>query len=81
MNNTRYYDLVEDLCPAAARGDIPSLISAEYPGELRMGKRWQSLGGRAGKNTTSAAVQKKMLLEYGWITAASPEKLHMKILK
>lgn len=39
MNNTRYYDLVEDLCPAAARGDTPALISAEYPGELRMGEK------------------------------------------
>lgn len=37
MNNTRYYDLVEDLCPAAARGDTPALISAEYSGELRLG--------------------------------------------
>ncbi len=37
MNNTRYYDLVEDLCPAAARGETPTLVSAEYSGELRLG--------------------------------------------
>lgn len=37
MNNTRYYDLVEDLCPAAIRGEAPSLICAEYSGELRLG--------------------------------------------
>jgi len=49
MNNTRYYDLVEDLCPAAARGDTPALISAEYSGELRLGDAvrvdWREDGG------------------------------------
>lgn len=49
MNNTRYYDLVEDLCPAAAKGECPALISAEYPGELRLGEDvrvdWQDKGG------------------------------------
>lgn len=49
MNNTRYYDLVEDLCPAAARGDTPALISAEYSGELRLGELvrvdWREDGG------------------------------------
>ena len=39
MNNTRHYDLAEDLCPAAARGDTPALISAEYSGELRLSDR------------------------------------------
>ena len=50
MNNTRYYDLAEDLCPAAARGEVPALISAEYPGELRLGEAvrvdWQEDAGR-----------------------------------
>lgn len=39
MNNTRYYDLAENLCPACPAGLTPKHIAAEYSGELCLGER------------------------------------------
>ncbi|MBR3296794.1 MAG: hypothetical protein IKI65_03025 [Firmicutes bacterium] len=37
MNNTRYFDLVEDSIPASAEGRVLAEICAEYSSEARMG--------------------------------------------
>jgi len=38
MNNTRYFDLAEDLIPAAARGRSLRKIAVEYSSEARLGE-------------------------------------------
>lgn len=37
MNNTRYFDLIDNMAPAAASGLSPHIIDAEYSSELRLG--------------------------------------------
>lgn len=39
MNNTRYFDLADDVLPAARAGRVPREISAEYREELRLDAR------------------------------------------
>ena len=41
MNNTRYFDLAEDLLPDAARERALREILVEYAGEARLGERMQ----------------------------------------
>ena len=38
MNNTRYFDLADDLCPAAAEGREPKAVHVEYAAELLPGQ-------------------------------------------
>ncbi len=50
MNNTRYFDLFEDLIPAAAEGKLLRSIETEYLSEVRLGEtlalRWGQENGR-----------------------------------
>ena len=39
MNNTRYFDLAEDLLPPAAEGASLRAVEVEYGGEARLGER------------------------------------------
>ena len=46
MNNTRYFDLAENLSPAAAEGRDPVGILVEYAAELRLGGPYELLYGQ-----------------------------------
>ena len=50
MNNTRYFDLMEDSVPAAAEGRQMREVTAEYSSEIRLGDalqiRWGEQDGR-----------------------------------
>ncbi len=48
MNNTRYFDLADNLCPAAAEGRDPRRILVEYSAELRLGQSYELLYGQEG---------------------------------
>ena len=45
MNNTRYFDLVDNLSPAAAEGKDPSKILVEYSAELLQDQEYEILYG------------------------------------
>ena len=68
MNNTRYFDLMEDRIPAAAEGKRLRSVRTEYMSEARLGDmlalRW---GGQNGKWYLEGALEKpcfRMALEY-----------------
>ena len=68
MNNTRYFDLMEDCLPAAAEGRVLRSVRTEYTGEARLGDtltvRW---GGQNGRWYLEGALEKpcfRMALEY-----------------
>ena len=68
MNNTRYFDLMEDCLPAAAEGRVLRSVRTEYTGEARLGDtltvRW---GGQDGRWYLEGALEKpcfRMALEY-----------------
>ena len=68
MNNTRYFDLMEDCLPAAAEGRLLRSVCTEYTGEARLGDtltvRW---GGQDGRWYLEGALEKpcfRMALEY-----------------
>ncbi len=48
MNNTRYFDLAENLSPAAAAGRDPRRIVVEYSAELLPGNSYELLYGQEG---------------------------------
>ena len=48
MNNTRYFDLADNLSPAALAGRDPVRILVEYSAELRLGSRYELLYGQEG---------------------------------
>ena len=48
MNNTRYFDLADNLCPLAEEGRDPKRILVEYSAELRPGESYELLYGLAG---------------------------------
>ena len=48
MNNTRYFDLADNLSPAALAGRDPVRILVEYSAELRLGNRYELLYGQEG---------------------------------
>ena len=48
MNNARYFDLADNLCPLAAEGRDPKRILVEYSAELRLGESYELLYGRDG---------------------------------
>ncbi|MBR0040355.1 MAG: hypothetical protein IJP64_03145 [Oscillospiraceae bacterium] len=48
MNNTRYFDLADNLSPAAAEGRDPRRILVEYSAELRGGQSYELLYGQEG---------------------------------
>ena len=41
MNNTRYFDLADNLSPAAAEGRDPKRILVEYSSELRLAEKYE----------------------------------------
>ena len=45
MNNPRYFDLADNLSPAAAEGCDPKRILVEYSAELRLGDSYELLSG------------------------------------
>ena len=49
MNNTRYFDLADNLSPFAAAGRDPVRILVEYSAELRCGCSYELLYGREGE--------------------------------
>lgn len=49
MNNTRYFDLADNLSPAAAEGRDPKRILVEYSAELRVGQSCELLYGQEGE--------------------------------
>lgn len=49
MNNTRYFDLADNLSPAAAAGRDPVRILVEYSAELRQGCRYELSYGQEGE--------------------------------
>ena len=68
MNNTRYFDLMEDCLPAAAEGRLLRSVCTEYTGEARLGDTltvcW---GGQDGRWYLEGALEKpcfRMALEY-----------------
>ena len=68
MNNTRYFDLMEDCIPAAAEGKRLRRIRSEYTGEARLGDtlalRW---GEQDGRWYMEGALEKpcfRMAMEY-----------------
>ena len=48
MNNTRYFDLAENLSPFAVEGRDPVRILVEYSAELRLHESYELLYGRSG---------------------------------
>ena len=48
MNNTRYFDLADNLCPLAAQGRDAKRILVEYSAELRLGESYELLYGLNG---------------------------------
>ena len=68
MNNTRYFDLAEDLIPAAAEGRSLRAVSAEYASEARLGETLRlTLERQADAYLLSGEAGKKifrMLFEY-----------------
>ena len=46
MNNTRYFDLADNLSPAALAGRDPVRILVEYSAELRLGSSYELLYGQ-----------------------------------
>ena len=46
MNNTRYFDLADNLSPAALAGRDPKKILVEYSAELRLGVSYELLYGQ-----------------------------------
>ena len=48
MNNTRYFDLADNLCSAAQSGRDPKRILVEYSAELRMDQSYELLFGLEG---------------------------------
>ena len=48
MNNTRYFDLADNLSPAALTGRDPARILVEYSAELRLGNSYELLYGQQG---------------------------------
>ena len=69
MNNTRYFDLMEDCVPAAAAGRRLRIIRTEYTGEARLGDvlalRWGE--GEAGRYYLEGSLEKpcfRMAMEY-----------------
>ena len=49
MNNTRYFDLADNLCPFASQGRDPKRILVEYSAELRLGESYELLYGLEGE--------------------------------
>ena len=49
MNNTRYFDLADNLSPAALAGRDPVRILVEYSAELRLGKEYELQYGCGGE--------------------------------
>ena len=49
MNNTRYFDLADNLCPFASEGRDPKRILVEYSAELRLGESYELLYGLEGE--------------------------------
>ena len=49
MNNTRYFDLADNLCPLTAEGRDPRRILVEYSAELRGGQSYELLYGQEGE--------------------------------
>ena len=49
MNNTRYFDLADNLSPAALAGRDPKRILVEYSAELRLGASYELLYGQQGE--------------------------------
>ena len=45
MNNTRYFDLADNVCPFAAEGKDPHRILVEYSAELLLGQEYELLFG------------------------------------
>ncbi|MBR2582589.1 MAG: hypothetical protein IKD61_04285 [Oscillospiraceae bacterium] len=48
MNNTRYFDLADNLSPSALAGRDPARILVEYSAELRLGNSYELLYGQQG---------------------------------
>lgn len=69
MNNTRYFDLAEDIIPSPAAGDMLRAVTVEYSNEARLGENIKLRIGRDGKKyyvcgTTDKPVF-KIHLDYG----------------
>ena len=68
MNNTRYFDLAEDLIPAAAEGRSLREIAVEYATEVRLGEEiCVTCGVDGGSYSLSGDTEKKifrMLMRY-----------------
>lgn len=68
MNNTRYFDLTEDLIESSAAGDVLKSIVVEYSNEARLGERLcVSVGQNGKKYYVCGSTDKpvfKILLEY-----------------
>lgn len=71
MNNTRYFDLIDNFSPSAAAGLVPRRIDAEYSSELKLGDKvqlCQSAEDGGAYRFTGLCGEKaafKMRIEYG----------------
>ncbi len=61
MNNTRYFDLADNLSPAALAGRDPVRVLVEYSSELRLGNSYELFYGREGERFFLKAGRDKPL--------------------
>ena len=61
MNNTRYFDLADNLSPAALAGRDPKRIVVEYSAELRLGNSYELFYGQEGERFFLKAGDEKPL--------------------